>query len=224
MRFKVSDNKTESDTSQNKIIVISVYDLPQISISTEMTSTEEVDSTLPLSIKIQGVDAGDEHVTFDLVLSGTASNSDYTISSNSVFMDTGVVEAIANIVIVDDTEYEEEETLVIDVENVNNALDTVQSITITILRNDVPLGETSNRIVSRVYPNPAENYFVIEFNEIFKIQEINMLDPSGRVYVPTIKESSYKKLIIDIHKLSKGVHIIKLKTDIGSASFRLVKD
>ena len=132
MRFKVSDNKTESDTSQNKIIVISVYDLPQISISTEMTSTEEVDSTLPLSIKIQGVDAGDEHVTFDLVLSGTASNSDYTIPSNSVFLDTGVVEAIANIVIVDDTEYEEEETLVIDVENVNNALDTVQSISITI--------------------------------------------------------------------------------------------
>ena len=224
LRFKVSDNKTESDTSQNKIIVISVYDLPQISISTEMTSTEEVESTLPLSIKIQGVDAGDKHVTFDLVLSGTASNSDYTISSNSVFMDTGVVEAIANIVIVDDTEYEEEETLVIDVENVNNALDTMQSITITILRNDVPLGETSTRIVSRVYPNPAENYFVIEFNEIFKIQEINMLDPSGRVYVPAIKESSYKKLIIDIHKLSKGVHIIKLKTDIGLASFRLVKD
>ena len=51
-----------------------------------------------------------------------------------------------------------------------------------------------------------------------------MLDPSGRVYVPTIKESSYNKLIIDIHKLSKGVHIIKLKTDIGSASFRLVKE
>ena len=88
----------------------------------------------------------------------------------------------------------------------------------------MPLGESSTRIVSRVYPNTAEMYFVIEFNEIFKIQEINMLDPSGRVYVPTIKESSYKKLIIDIHKLSKGVHIIKLKTDIGLASFRLVKD
>ena len=85
MRFKVSDNKIESDTSHNTIIVTSVYDLPEISISTEIINTEEVDSTLPLFIKIQGVDAGDEHVTFDLVLSGTVSDSDYMISSNSIY-------------------------------------------------------------------------------------------------------------------------------------------
>ena len=50
--------------------------------------------------------------TFDLMLSGTASDSDYTVSSTSVVMDTGIVEATASLTIIDDAEYEEEETIV----------------------------------------------------------------------------------------------------------------
>ena len=128
----------------------------------------------------------------------------------------------ALISIIDDTKYEEEETIVIGVENVSNALDTVQSVTITILRNDVPLGENSHRIISRVYPNPAKDYFTIEFSEIFELEEIDMVDPLGRVYAPRIREISKQQLIINSDNLSSGSHILRLKTDKGSASFRII--
>ena len=104
----------------------------------------------------------------------------------------------------------------------SNALDTVQSVTITILRNDVPLGENSHRIISRVYPNPAKDYFTIEFSEIFELEEIDMVDPLGRVYAPSIIEINKKQLKIDSSILSGGTHILRLKTDKGSASFRII--
>tara|TARA_B100000212_G_C27317043_1_gene508405 strand:- start:761 stop:1180 length:420 start_codon:yes stop_codon:yes gene_type:complete len=137
-------------------------------------------------------------------------------------MDTGVVDTTANLVIIDDTEYEEDETIIIGVENIQNALDTVESVTITILRNDVPLGEAFPRIVSKVYPNPAKDYFVIEFNDIYKLEEIEMIDPLGRVFTPTIREKGLRKLVIDISKSTLGSHILRLKTDAGSAIFRVV--
>ena len=222
LKFKVNDGLVDSDTSVYKLIIRSIYDLPEISLSTEKTSSEEVEITLPISIKLEGVDAGDESVTFDLVLSGTSSDSDYTISSKSYYMDTGVVDTTANLVIIDDTEYEEDETIIIGVENIQNALDTVESVTITILRNDVPLGEAFPRIVSKVYPNPAKDYFVIEFNDIYKLEEIEMIDPLGRVFTPNIREKGLRKLVIDISKSTLGSHILRLKTDAGSAIFRVV--
>ncbi len=222
LKFKVNDGLVDSDTSIYKLIIRSVYDLPEISLSTEKTSSEEVEITLPISIKLEGVDAGDESVTFDLVLSGTSSDSDYTISSKSYYMDTGVVDTTANLVIIDDAEYEEDETIIIGVENVQNALDTVESVTITILRNDVPLGEAFPRIVSKVYPNPAKDYFVIEFNDIYNLEEIEMIDPLGRVFTPNIREKGLRKLVIDISKSTLGSHILRLKTHAGSAIFRVV--
>ena len=137
--YTVSDG-TSTSTSTIKITITSVYDLPEITFSVVDTiSIEENESMIPISIKLEGIDAGDESVTFDLMLSGTASDSDYTVSSKSVVMETGIVEATASLTINDDAEYEEEETIVIGVKNVSNALDTVQSVTITILTNDVPL-------------------------------------------------------------------------------------
>ena len=222
LEYTVSDG-TSTSTSTITITITSVYDLPEITFSVVDTiSAEEDESMIPISIKLEGIDAGDENVTFDLMLSGTASDSDYTLSSTSVVMDTGIVEATANITIIDDAEYEEEETIVIGVENVTNALDIVQSMTITILRNDVPLGENSSRIISRVYPNPAKDYFIIEFSEIFELEEIDMVDPLGRVYAPSIREISKQQLIINSDNLSSGSHILRLKTDKGSASFRII--
>ena len=223
VKFKVNDGILDSDTSTFTLTINSVYDLPEIIFSlVDSISTEEDESTIPISIKLEGVDAGDEYVTFDLMLSGTASDSDYTVSSTSVVMDTGVVEATANITIIDDAEYEEEETIVLGVENVSNALDTVRSVTITILRNDVPLGETSPGIVSRVYPNPAKDYFVIEFSQMFEVEKIDMVDPLGKVYPPALIERGDSRLVIDVSNLSNGAHIVRLRTDKGSASFRVV--
>ena len=222
LEYTVSDG-TSTSTSTITITITSVYDLPEITFSVVDTiSAEEDESMIPISIKLEGIDAGDENVTFDLMLSGTASDSDYTLSSTSVVMDTGIVEATASLTILDDAEYEEEETIVIGVENVTNALDIVQSMTITILRNDVPLGENSSRIISRVYPNPAKDYFIIEFSEIFELEEIDMVDPLGRVYAPSIREISKQQLIINSDNLSSGSHILRLKTDKGSASFRII--
>ena len=230
LEYTVSDGISTS-TSTITITITSVYDLPEITFSlVDTISIEENESMIPISIKLEGIDAGDESVTFDLMLSGTASNSDDyivntligTSSSTFVSIPPGEVEASGLIAILDDAEYEEEETIVIGVENVSNALDTVQSVTITILRNDVPLGENSHRIISRVYPNPAKDYFTIEFSEIFELEEIDMVDPLGRVYAPSIIEINKKQLKIDSSILSGGTHILRLKTDKGSASFRII--
>ena len=147
---------------------------------------------------------------------------DYSISSTSITLDKGVVETSSTLTIIDDTENEEDETIVIEVDNIKNAQESDLKITITILKNDMPLGENTKRIISSIYPNPTNKYFVIEFSEIFELEEINMVDPLGRVYDPNIIEINKKQLKIDSSVLSGGTHILRLKTDKGSASFRII--
>ena len=81
---------------------------------------------------------------------------------------------------------------------------------------------TINECVSRVYPNPAKDYFVIEFSEMFEVERIDMVDPLGKVYPPALIERSDSRLVIDVSNLSNGAHIVRLRTDKGSASFRVV--
>ena len=144
------------------------------------------------------------------------------MSPTSIVLDKGVVESSSILTVIDDTQNEEDETIVIEIDNVKNAQDSDVKITITILKNDMPLGENSERIISRVYPNPTEEYFVIEFNDTYEIDEINMIDPLGRVYAPSIKEINKQQLIINSSDISSGTHILRLKTDKGTASFRII--
>ena len=220
--YMVSDG-TLTSTSTVTVSVTGVYDLPEISLTTSGSENlDEKDTSVPIIIKIDGVDAGDEKVELDLKLSGTASSSDYSMSPTSIVLDKGVVESSSILTVIDDTQNEEDETIVIEIDNVKNAQDSDVKITITILKNDMPLGENSERIISRVYPNPTEEYFVIEFNDTYEIDEINMIDPLGRVYAPSIKEINKQQLIINSSDLSSGTHILRLKTDKGTASFRII--
>ena len=220
--YSVSDG-TLTSTSTVTVTVTGVYDLPVVSLSTSGSENlEEKETSLPIIIKIDGIDAGDEMVELDLKLSGSASSTDYSISSTSITLDKGVVETSSTLTIIDDTENEEDETIVIEVDNIKNAQESDLKITITILKNDMPLGENTKRIISSIYPNPTNKYFVIEFSDIYEIEEINMIDPLGRVYAPSIREINKKQIIIDSSNLSTGTHILRLKTDKGSASFRII--
>ena len=220
--YSVSDG-TLTSTSTVIVTVTGVYDLPVVSLSTSGSENlEEKETSLPIIIKIDGIDAGDEMVELDLKLSGSASSTDYSISSTSITLDKGVVETSSTLTIIDDTENEEDETIVIEVDNIKNAQESDLKITITILKNDMPLGENTKRIISSIYPNPTNKYFVIEFSDIYEIEEINMIDPLGRVYAPSIREINKKQIIIDSSNLSSGTHILRLKTDKGSASFRII--
>ena len=67
VKFKVNDGILDSDTSTFTLTINSVYDLPEIIFSlVDSISTEEDESTIPISIKLEGVDAGDEYVTLIL--------------------------------------------------------------------------------------------------------------------------------------------------------------
>ena len=87
---------------------------------------------------------------------------------------------------------------------------------------ELPLSVEKIPFINRVYPNPTNNYFVIEFNDANKINEINMVDPLGRVYAPNIREINKKQIIINSNDLTSGTHLLRLKTDKGSASFRII--
>ena len=87
---------------------------------------------------------------------------------------------------------------------------------------ELPLSIEKIPFINRVYPNPTNNYFVIEFNDANKINEINMVDPLGRVYAPNIREINKKQIIINSSDLTSGTHLLRLKTDKGSASFRII--
>ena len=86
----------------------------------------------------------------------------------------------------------------------------------------LPLSIEKIPFINRVYPNPTNNYFIIEFNDANKINEINMVDPLGRVYAPNIREINKKQIIINSSDLTSGSHILRLKTDKGSASLRII--
>ena len=87
---------------------------------------------------------------------------------------------------------------------------------------ELPLSIEKIPFINRVYPNPTNNHFVIEFNDANKINEINMIDPLGRVYAPSIREINKKQIIIDSSDLTSGTHLLRLKTDKGSAYFRII--
>ncbi|MFH0865287.1 MAG: T9SS type A sorting domain-containing protein [Bacteroidota bacterium] len=81
----------------------------------------------------------------------------------------------------------------------------------TILANitDFPITGFNHKIV--IYPNPADNYFVIRFDDELKFPNatVKILNSLGKK-VMEIPLSSSDEMIVDTHKLSSGIYFIKI--------------
>jgi hypothetical protein len=67
-----------------------------------------------------------------------------------------------------------------------------------------------------VFPNPVKNYFTIQLKENIVLKKVTIYNNIGQF----IKSS--KKLITDTFILSKGIYVLKIETDKGTASKKLV--
>ena len=220
LSYKASDGSLESESSEVSISINSIYDLPSVSLSTNNLDLIEESGFSEIVLKAEGVDAGDKEISVTLSLTGSSSSSDFSISSDSVVINAGDTEGKINLNVIDDIEFEQEETVIIDIDSVYNGLeDSIQQIIITILENDRPLGNESKSIIYKIYPNPAKHHIIIELNDNYLIEDINVIDLSGR-FTKTNFSTEKNKSKVDISMLTEGIFILNIITDKGSTNFR----
>lgn len=82
--------------------------------------------------------------------------------------------------------------------------------------NTVSENSTTDKL--RLYPNPAQDYIILDFAE--DIQQYEILDAFGRICERKVIENSAKILKIDLLGFSQGVYFIRLRS---AAYIKLVK-
>jgi uncharacterized delta-60 repeat protein len=75
-----------------------------------------------------------------------------------------------------------------------------------------------NTISFKLYPNPADSNLIIKSNEI--IEDLKIIDINGRVLISNTPKT--KDLIINLQQISNGIYFIKIKTNKGFGSKKIV--
>jgi len=84
---------------------------------------------------------------------------------------------------------------------------------------NLAVGDIASKTQISVYPNPASDVVYINNNSGEKIESISLGDITGR----TIKYLKNNDTKIDLQGLSKGVYILKVKTDKGLSIQKVIK-
>lgn len=71
----------------------------------------------------------------------------------------------------------------------------------------------------RIYPNPAQSQFVVEFTEIQNPSTLSLLDVSGKVVLQQILTN--KRSEIEIKALAKGIYFIQIQSEKGIMTRKL---
>ncbi len=77
-----------------------------------------------------------------------------------------------------------------------------------------------NFVEAKVYPNPAIDYLSIETKEM--VQRLEVYDALGRKAIS--KAPNQNNFSLDISNLEKGIYILKLQTNEGIGSYKIVKN
>lgn len=72
----------------------------------------------------------------------------------------------------------------------------------------------------KVYPNPTQNYWVIELEDN-SIKDIKIIDLSGKVVLS--QKGSSEKIEINAQQLLSGIYIANIDTDKGVINVKLIK-
>ena len=70
-----------------------------------------------------------------------------------------------------------------------------------------------------ITPNPANNWISISGLEDFTVQSVSVFDSMGRLIVQEVESNT-----LDLSSLQSGIYLIKVQTDQGSQTKRLVKE
>ncbi|WOD43703.1 T9SS type A sorting domain-containing protein [Hwangdonia lutea] len=80
------------------------------------------------------------------------------------------------------------------------------------------ISETAFRSIS-LYPNPVKDHLTISSDLSFIIKHITVYNASGK----TVFRSTKNNRQINLSGLAGGIYILNLNTDLGSASYKLIK-
>jgi hypothetical protein len=69
-----------------------------------------------------------------------------------------------------------------------------------------------------LYPNPVKDYLKIELRNQLEIQKIQIYNVIGKLVNET------RSLEVDFTKLSKGIYLLKIITDKGIATKKVIKN
>jgi len=91
-----------------------------------------------------------------------------------------------------------------------------------VITDDCSLGVEDNVLNSQVniYPNPVENILNIENNSYFTITSIHIYDSLGRLIVSENNPTRQ----IDVSNLTSGLFLVKMETDRGIITKKIIKE
>ena len=121
---------------------VRVYEAVDLTVTLSVTNTTVAESAGAVTVTATlNTPAPSCEVTVDLSFSGTATGggTDYRMSSNSITISAGTTTGTTTLTVVDDAIDENDETVIIDISSVTNAIESgAQQATVTITDNDTP--------------------------------------------------------------------------------------
>jgi len=200
---------------------------PVVTIAVDKTSITE-DSGVSTITATLDTAPNSGNVVVSLSTGGTASASDYTLSSTSITISSGTT-GTATVTAVQDSNDENDETVVIDISSVSNGTESgTQQVTITITDDDTVTGiedQGSDGSIS-IYPNPTSGIFKIRFNDTWKGNvDLRVLDIFGRSqYLRNIDNSSGQlEHEVDISNKSDGIFFVELSQEDKKVIKKIIK-
>ncbi len=127
-------NGLENGTQQETTTILDDDPLPNIVLSTPIDTFAENGGTSSLIVMLDAVSGKD--VTVDFNYSGTASGSDYSVSSNSVVISAGSLSNSINFTGINDATSEAQETIIATVSSVSNGIGIGTNANLSIIDDD----------------------------------------------------------------------------------------
>ena len=210
-------NGKESGTQQVTVTIKDddgVSAPPVVTIAVDQANIAEAAGVSTITATLdKAPNSGD--VVISLSTGGTAAASDYTLSSSTITIASGTT-GTATVTAVQDTEDEDDETVIIDVSSVSNGSESgTQQVMVIIMDDDTVTGIedlVSGKAIS-IYPNPTTGIFTIRFNDTWKGDvDLRVLDIFGRAqYLRRIDNTSgQEEHQVDISNKTDGIFVLEL--------------
>ena len=84
----------------------------------------------------------------------------------------------------------------------------------------VGLAEEENKLIARVYPNPANNSVSIDFENNNMVSKVNILQLDGKIVLTVV--ATENQLNMDISTLSNGIYFLTVQNELGFSKEKIV--
>ena len=193
-----------------------VISLPSVTFNIDRSSiNENADQAKIIATLNKEPNSGDVKVTFNFD-GGTASSSDYNISSNPLIISSGN-SAELTITSVQDLEDETDETIIVKVVSIENATGSINTVigNIIILDDDEKiLGiEDQNTKGIEIFPIPTEGVVSLLFDKSWEGNvNVKVFDVNGRYYFEKnlFNDSNNSRHEIDFSENNDGIYLLQI--------------